>query len=51
MKSPGDDDEHWPKAEVISIRCVDPALAPAGPKQYYVHYVDYNKVDEMMVRC
>jgi len=32
--------DEWPKAEVISIRTVE---GGGGQRQYYVHYVDYNK--------
>ena len=32
--------DEWPKAEVISIRSVE---GGSGQRQYYVHYVDYNK--------
>ena len=35
----GKEDSEWPKAEVISIRTVD----SSGDRQYYVHFVDYNK--------
>ena len=35
----GKEDSEWPKAEVISIRTLD----GSGERQYYVHFVDYNK--------
>ena len=35
----GKEDSEWPKAEVISIRTVE----ATGERQYYVHFVDYNK--------
>ena len=35
----GKEDSEWPKAEVISIRSID----GTGDRQYYVHFVDYNK--------
>lgn len=35
----GKDDSEWPKAEVISIRTID----GCSERQYYVHFVDYNK--------
>ena len=35
----GKDDSEWPKAEVISIRTIE----VTGERQYYVHFVDYNK--------
>jgi len=35
----GKDDSEWPKAEVISIRTID----GSSERQYYVHFVDYNK--------
>ena len=35
----GKEDSEWPKAEVISIRTID----GSSERQYYVHFVDYNK--------
>ena len=35
----GNEDSEWPKAEVISIRTIE----GSEERQYYVHFVDYNK--------
>ena len=35
----GNKDSEWPKAEVISIRNIE----STGERQYYIHFVDYNK--------
>ena len=38
--------DEWPKAEVISIRTASEGGGVGGQRgerQYYVHYVDYNK--------
>ena len=35
--------DEWPKAEVISIRNTENEVTGVGERQYYVHYVDYNK--------